>query len=190
VTIPVWKLTRTSVGRHLFDSLADIGVVFSRLAQFDHALESPLPARSVPEEVSLRVGSPEEFSLSGRLNRPALADHDLVVAAVADDRVVGVQPITLDRTFYVEPLERPLDFPGAYFWGLSVVPEWRRRGVATALVARALAVVAEQTAQPSVQTLVGIDNAPSKQVLRGVGFERTGVRSYYRLFGWQHSGRV
>ena len=190
MTVPVWKLTRTSFGRHVFDTLADVGVVFSRLEQLEHTLGSPLPDVSVPDMVSLRVGTPGRFSLSGRMNRPELSDQDRIVAAVADDRVVGVQPITIDRAFYVDPLERTIDFAGAYFWGLYVVPEWRRQGIATALVARALSFVADQTAQTRVQTLIGIDNVPSKLVLTGTGFERKCVRSYYRLFGFQHRVQV
>lgn len=189
MTVPVWKLTRTSLGRRVFDALADAGVVFSRLEQFERPLEGPLPERSVPEGISLRVDAPAAFSLAGRMDRPELADRDRLVAAVADDRVVGVQPVTIDRPFRVEPLERTIDFDGAYFWGIYVDPEWRRRGVATALVARALSFVAERTDRTRVQALVGADNVPSKRMLTGVGFERNGVRSYYRLFGLRRRGR-
>ncbi|WP_049923123.1 GNAT family N-acetyltransferase [Halopiger djelfimassiliensis] len=122
------------------------------------------------------------------MDRPELSEQDRIVAAVEDDRIVGVQPVTIDRPFYVAPLERTIDLDGAYFWGLYVLPEWRRRGIATALVTRALSFVAEETTQTCVQTLIGIDNVPSKRVLTGVGFERKRARSYYRLFGLQHRG--
>lgn len=164
--------------------------MFSRLEQFEHTLNGPLPDPSVPDEISLHVAAPEAFTLTGRMDRPELSDQDRVVAAVAGDRIVGVQPVTRERPFYVDPLERTINFEGAYFWGLYVVPEWRRRGVATALVARALSFVADQTSQTRVQTLVGIDNAPSKAVLRGRGFERRRVRSYYRLLRFRHRGQV
>lgn len=189
MTFPVWKLTRTSFGRRVFDALADAGVLFSRLEQFEHALEGPLPDPSAPDQVSLRVGTPAEFSLAGRMNRPELSPRDRIVAAVADDRVVGVQPVTIDRPFHVHPLERTIDFAGAYFWGLYVAPEWRRRNVATAVVARALSFVADRTDRTRVQTLVGVDNVPSKRVLTDVGFEHKCVRSYYRLFALQRRGR-
>lgn len=189
VTIPIWRFTRTSFGRWLFDTLANAGVIFSRLEQFEHTLDGPLSDASIPEEISLRIDAPETFTLAGRMERPELSDRDRIVAAVVDDRIVGVQPVTIDRPFDVGPLEQTIDFDGAYFWGLYVAPEWRRRGVATALVARALSFVAEQTSQTRVQTLVGIDNAPSKNVLTGVGFERKRVRSYYRLFRFQYRGQ-
>lgn len=189
MSLPVWQITRTSVGRQVFDALADAGVIFSRLEQFEHALEEPLSVPSPPDGISLRVGPPEEFTLSGRMNRSELAARDRVVVAVADDRVVGVQPVTIDRPFHVHPLERTIEFDGAYFWGLYVDPEWRRRCIATAVVARALAFVADRTAQTRVQTLIGADNVPSKRVLTGAGFERERVRSYYRLFGWRHRGQ-
>jgi GNAT superfamily N-acetyltransferase len=123
------------------------------------------------------------------MDRSELSDRDRIAVAVVDDRVVGVQPVTVDRSFYVEPLEQTIDFDGAYFWGLYVAPEWRRRGVATALVARALSFVANETSRTCVQTLVGIDNDPSKRVLTGVGFERKRTRSYYRAFGFQRRGQ-
>lgn len=189
VTVPVWKLTRTSVGRRVFEALADAGVVFSRLDQFARPLNDPIPEASVPAGVSLSVDAPDAFRLSGRMDRSELSDRDRIVAAVAADGVVGVQPITTDRPFHVEPLERTIDFTGAYFWGLRVDPEWRRQGIATALVARALSYVAEHTPHTHVRTLVGVDNAPSKRVLRGVGFERERGRSYYRLFGYQYRGQ-
>lgn len=190
MTFPIWRFTRTSFGRWVFDALADAGVMFSRLEQFEHTLNGPLPDQSVPDEISLRVDAPETFTLTGRMDRPELSDQDRIIAAVADDRIVGVQPVTIDRPFYVDPLERTINFEGAYFWGLYVAPEWRRRGVATALVARALSFVADQTPQTCVQTLVGIDNAPSKDVLMSQGFERKRVRSYYRLFRFQRRGKV
>lgn len=189
MTLPVWKLTRTSVGRKVFEALASAGVVVSRLAQFEHTLGRPLPNPDAPEGISLRVGPPETFPLTGRMDRSELSDRDRIVAAVAGDRVVGVQPVSVNRSFYVEPLERAIDFDGAYFWGLYVAPEWRRQGVATAVIARALSFVAEETPATSVQTLVGIDNAPSKRALRGVGFERESTRSYYRAFGFRYRGR-
>lgn len=169
----------------MFDALADVGIVCSRLEQFERSLEGPLPNSdvSVPDGITLRIGTPAEFALSGRMNRPELTARDRIVAAIADGRVVGVQPVTIDRPFYVEPLERRIDVDGAYFWGLYVASEWRRRGVATALVARALSFVATETDRRRVQALVGSDNVPSKRVLTGVGFERTRIRSYYRLFG-------
>lgn len=189
MTFPVWKLTRTSFGRRVFDALADVGVMFSRLEQFTYAFDGSVPEIAVPDAISLRVDAPAAFSLSGRMNRPELSDRDRLVAAVANGRVVGVQPVTIDRPFPVEPLQRTIEFDGAYFWGLYVDPAWRRRGVATALVARALSFVAERTDRTRVQTLVGSDNVPSKRLLTGVGFERTRVRSYYRLFGARHRGQ-
>lgn len=188
MTVPVWQLTRTSFGRRVFDALADAGVMVSRLEQFEHTL-AELPDPSAPDELSLRVGVPDEYSLAGRLNRPESSDRDRIVAAVADDRVVGVQYVTTDRPFDVAPLEREIDFDGAYFWGLYVAPAWQRRGVATALVARALSFVAGRTDRTRVQTLVGVDNVPSKRVLTGVGFERRRIRSYYRLFGMRRRSR-
>jgi GNAT superfamily N-acetyltransferase len=190
VTLPIWKLTRTSVGRQVFDALANAGVVVTRLAQFEHTLDRPLPDPPAPGGVSLRVGPPNAFTLTGRMARSELSGRDRIVAAVADDRVVGVQPVSVSRSFHVKPLERTVDFDGAYFWGLYVAPEWRRQGVATALVARALSFVAEATPERRVQTLVGIDNAPSKRVLRSTGFERERTRSYYRAFGLRHRGRA
>lgn len=185
MTLPVWKITRTAFGRRVFDALADAGVMFSRLEQFEHALDGPFPTPSVPDGISLRVDTPAAFSLTGRMDRPELAARDRIVAAIADGRVVGVQPVTTDRPFHVHPLERTIEFDGAYFWGLYVAPEWRRRGVATALVARALSFVDERTDRTRVQTLVGLDNAPSKRVLTAAGFERERVRSYYRAFGFR-----
>lgn len=188
MTLPVWKITRTSVGRRVFDALADAGVVLSRLEQYEHGLEQPIPDPSDPEGVSLSVVAPGEVTLAGRMNRPELSAEDRIVAAVADGRVVGVLPVTIDRPFYVHPLEETIDFTGAYLWGLYVDPEWRRRGIATALVARALAFVDDRTDRPSVQALVGVDNVPSKRLFTDAGFERTRVRSYYRLFGLRRRG--
>lgn len=189
MTLPIWRLTRTSFGHWVFDTLASAGMMFSRLEQFEHTLGGPLPNPSVPDEISLRVEAPETVTLTGRMDRSELSDRDRIVVAVADECVVGVQPVTVDRPFYVEPLKRAIDFDGAYFWGLYVTPEWRRRGIATALVARALSFVANKTSQTHVQTLVGIDNAPSKRVLTGMGFKRKRTRSYYQVFGFQRRGQ-
>lgn len=187
--LPVWKVTRTAAGRRLFELLADRGVVLARLEQFERTLERPPPERPVPDEVDLAVARPTALPLAGRMARPELTERDRVVAAVAGDRVVGVQPITTDRPFHVAPLDRTVEFDGAYFWGLYVAADWRRRGVATALVARALSYVADRTGLAHVHALVGADNVPSKRVLRGAGFERSMVRSYVRLFGFERRRR-
>lgn len=186
MTLPVWQLTRTSAGRQLFETLAAAGIVLSRLEQFEHVLESPIPSPSPPDEVSLSVDHPDALALPEEMERPSTTAEDRVVTAVADDRIVGVQPVTIDRPVFVEPLERSIDFDGAYFWGLYVDAEWRRRHVASALVTRALSFVDDRTEQTRVQTLIGVDNVPSKRVLGGAGFERNRVRSYYRLFGLHH----
>jgi len=192
MTIPVWKVTRTLPGRRLFEALAAHGVILSRLEQFRRKLDDPPPESTLPDELTLRIGTPEDFTLSGRMARPELTNQDRIVAAVMADQIIGIQPITLDRPFYVKPLERTLEFDGAYFWGLYVVPEWRRRGVATTLLARALVYVAEESEVSEVATLVGVDNVPSKRVLQRVGFERETLRSYYRLrrFQWRYQQEI
>lgn len=187
--VPVWRLTRRPLVRRAFYALADRGVVLSRIEQFEHALDSSLPDRPAPDGVTLHIESPGDRTLPDRMDDPHLTDGDRLVVAMADDPV-GIQPVAVDRPVYVPPLDREVAFDGAYFWGLYVGPEWRRDGVATALVARALRVAARADCE-RVGTLVGSDNAPSKRVLRSVGFERTRVRSYYRLFGLERrSGRA
>lgn len=186
-TMPVWKLTRTPLARRAFEALDDLGVTAARLEELRRPLTEPLPGYELPEHVSLRVDSGPERALGEHADRPELADTDRVVSAVAEtpagERVVGVQPIATAGSVRVAPLDRRVDFDGAYCWGLYVDPDWRRRGIATALVARAFEDVAERSEQSSVHVLVGADNVPSRRLVESLGFERERVRSYCRAFG-------
>lgn len=175
-----WRLTRSRPARRAFEALSDLGVTVARLERFERGFGVPIPAHDPPDGIAVAVASPAT-PRPERADRPEAADTDLVVSAVHDGTVVGIQPIVTGGSAVVSPLARRLEFDGAYLWGLYVDPAWRRRGTATALVSRALSELADRTTAASAHTLVGADNLPSKRVLRSAGFERRGLRSYYRV---------
>ena len=95
--------------------------------------------------------------------------------------MVGYQTLSLDRAVYVPPVEREIDHE-AYLWGLYVEPAYRNRGIATALIRKALDVARERGCERA-HSLVAVDNAPSQRALASNGFEPVREVSYYRLFG-------
>ena len=64
---------------------------------------------------------------------------------------------------------------------LYVSPEWRRQGVATALLARAAAAASEHDAN-RLQLETDTDNAPARTLYEGLGFEHFPTKETYMYF--------
>lgn len=175
--VPIWRVTRSRLARRLYDALAALGVTATRLRQYERSLDAPAE-RDPPDGVTLdcrRLEAPETVA-GDRL--PA---GDVLVTARADGYRVGQVFASLDRRVRVAPLDATVHTAGAYVWRLHVVPEHRGRGVATALVVRALRAANEHGAERAV-ALVAPDNRPSQWVFETCGFERGPRHDYYRLF--------
>lgn len=183
-----WHLLRNPYTRAAYDALARRGVKLSKMYLYGvdlaeigaHAGESPASATETDiDGITVDVRTPAEVTAPPTQDEDALAADDAVVVAVADGDPVGFQTLSLDRAVYVSPVEREITSP-AFLWGLYVAPRYRNRGVATALIRRALALARERGADDA-RTLVAVDNSLSKRALTSNGFEPRCELSYYRL---------
>jgi GNAT superfamily N-acetyltransferase len=101
-----------------------------------------------------------------------------------DGPVVGYLFVSADEPIFVHPLETELDFEGAYVRRVFVDPDYRQRGIATALVADARRVARERFDASEAHALIAPDNRPSQWVFEANGFRRVHEYDYARVGGW------
>ncbi|WP_129112762.1 GNAT family N-acetyltransferase [Halegenticoccus tardaugens] len=189
--LPLWRLTRNRYGRALYESLRELGVTGTRMYEYVTDLDDGDVARPAPESgVELRVCDPDDSGPNDPDDldaRPAAFDErrpdELVVVARSGGETAGYLLLSADGSLYVRPLETDLTFDGAYVRRLFVDPVHRNRGIATALVATALATARDEFGAGRATALVAADNRPSQWVFEANGFRRERIHAYYRLFG-------
>lgn len=136
--------------------------------KLERDLGAPIPELAVPDGLRLETVTPERWDEMLEVKNAAFRDHwgsqpmsaeqwdrlmtqssarhDLSLVALDGDRIVGL----LTTLVIPEDIERQ-GYPATYIQLIGVVREWRRRGVAPALIAAAL------------------------RAARAEGFERTGL---------------
>jgi GNAT superfamily N-acetyltransferase len=179
MSVPLWRVTRSRPARELYDALTEVGVTATQLYQYERSLDAsvdPNPPGAVDLDCR-RLEAPT--TVAG----DRLEAGDLLVTATERGRPVGRVFVSLDRRVRVAPLEATVHTSGAYVWRLYVRPSCRGRGIATALVARAIEAARERGARRAV-ALVAPDNRPSQWVFESCGFDRGRRHGYYRLFEW------
>lgn len=188
-TLPVWKLTRNRYGRRLYEALAARGVTATRMYLYRAAVGESPPRVDAPDGITLASTSPASLDPGDYADFADPKSGDCAVVAEADGDVVGYLFLTYDRPKRVDPLARTYEFDGAYVWRVFVDPALRGRGIATALVGRALGVARERWGAETACALVAADNRPSQWVFENNGFERREVLSYYRVLGFERRRR-
>ncbi|WP_158059328.1 GNAT family N-acetyltransferase [Halorussus halophilus] len=178
-TLSPWRLVRNPYTRAAYDFLARHGVKVSKMHLYGANLDDFEAEQTAFETVSFDVRASDELTPPPSQDASALTCEDDVVVAVADGDPVGFQTLSLDRAVYMSPVERELEFE-AFLWGLYVTPNYRRRGIATELIRRSLALARERGADEAY-TLVALDNGISKRALTTNGFEPSREVSYYKF---------
>ncbi|MFD1587341.1 GNAT family N-acetyltransferase [Halorientalis brevis] len=178
-----WWLTRNRHGKRVYEFLAERGIRVSKLERYVRSTGGvETAAVTGPEDVEFtcQQASDVDATAVDAFEEPAATDRILI--ATDDETVVGYLFLSHDRSVWVDPLETELDVDGAYIWRVFVDPAHRKRGIATALVERAVQEAARLGAGQAI-ALVAVDNYPSKQVFQANGFRADRVIGYYRLFG-------
>jgi GNAT superfamily N-acetyltransferase len=183
--LPVWRVTRTPYGRAVYETLERVGITATRMYEYVAPTDV---ATDRTADATLGVFAPRDPGLDAFTEAYAafdeLRDDEHVVAATVDGEPVGYLFVSADATLHVHPLDEDLSFDGAYVRRVFVDPEYRKRGIATALVARALDLARTELDADRATALVAQDNRPSQWVFEANGFRRRRVHSYARVFGW------
>ncbi|ELZ65152.1 GNAT family acetyltransferase [Haloferax prahovense DSM 18310] len=195
----LWRLTRTETAHRVYDALKARGLTATQMDEYVADADAADVGRGPPAGVEIRALEPEvarRFEARYDAFSELRGDETAVCAfdvgrgerdgeggengEVADSDLVGYLFLgDPGLTYHVHPLETDVSFPGGYVRRVFVAPEARNRGIATALVSRAVAVAGERGAE-TVHALVARDNRPSQWTFESVGFRVVRTRAYYR----------
>ncbi|WP_267639729.1 GNAT family N-acetyltransferase [Haloarchaeobius amylolyticus] len=193
--VPIWNLTRTTYGRRFYEFLESRGLKLSLMHLYRKDLGAEPPGEP-PAGVSLSVHEAATVPEWPDEQFESLAAEDHVVLArlgktdVDDGKVVGWVFLTTDRAKHVEPLETTVRFDGVYVWRLWVEPEYRERGIASALVAEGTRFAREELGCATATAFIAVDNQPSRWVFESRGFTEATPARYVGLFGWEHRSEL
>lgn len=188
--LPVWRVTRTRHARRAYDVLKTLGVTATWMYEYRTG-SLAVDASTPPTGVSVETWPADAAIDLGLDGAPGFEprDGELAAVAVREGRPVGRALVGADGVPYVGPLERAVAVRGAYVRRVFVATDERGRGVATAVLARALAAARERLDATAACALVAADNRPSRRLFEGCGFEsdrrheyvRVGPVSHYRV---------
>ncbi|RLM53571.1 GNAT family N-acetyltransferase [Halobellus sp. Atlit-31R] len=185
-----WKLTRNRYGRALYDALEGIGVTATVMYEFARALDgngrddsSECVGRGAAGEVAAdrRVAVCDGEAVSS-LDPPLdeVREGEDVIGVFESDTPCGYLFLSVDDALPIHPLDRVLDFEGAYVRRVFVAPDHRGRGLATALLGEACQRATARGADRAT-ALVAVDNVPSRSLFERCGFEPVRRRQYARV---------
>ncbi|WP_277542760.1 GNAT family N-acetyltransferase [Haloarcula laminariae] len=176
--VELWRLTRNRYGRACYDRLQAMGVTATVMTEYVAALSGE-PGAADGGSPTVEACDPDRVT---PLDAPTddLVDGETVLAAFDGATPLGYLFYSVDATHHIHPLERDLEFEGAYLRRVYVAPEHRQRGVASALVAAACERARQQDARRAT-ALVARDNVPSRALFEAHGFEAVRDRRYVRV---------
>jgi GNAT superfamily N-acetyltransferase len=181
-SLGLWRLTRNAYGRRVYAALKRAGVTATRMYEYVASTADPPPA-SPPPGVRLGTRRPADLEPSTRADFADPEPGDTVLVAEAGGEVVGYLFLS-DRPVTVDALGAEYTFDGVYVWRVFVAPSHRERGVASALVARALDR-ARAAGRGTAHAMVALDNRPSQWLFEGAGFDRRRRHTYLKIGRWE-----
>ena len=183
----LWRLTRNQYGRAAYEVLARAGITATVMYEYVATLaedEFDAPASSAERSYAVEPCEPDRVA---PLDAPVteLGPDERIVAALEDGRPRGYLFLSIDAAHEIDPLERTLEFDGAYIRRVFVDPAHRNRGIATEMVAEACRRARERGVRRAT-ALVAVDNAPSRALFERHGFEPRRRRRYVRIGPFSH----
>ncbi|WP_049917629.1 GNAT family N-acetyltransferase [Haloferax denitrificans] len=197
----LWRLTRTETARRVYDALKARGLTATQMDEYVADADAADADRDPPAGVEIRALDPEDARRFEARDDAfsELRDDETAVCAFdagsdesdeTNGEAADADPVGYlflgdpGLTYHIHPLEADVTVPGGYVRRVFVAPEARNRGIATALVSRAVAVAGERGAE-TVHALVARDNRPSQWTFESVGFRVARTRAYYRVGPWR-----
>ncbi len=138
---------------------------------------------------TLRDFRPEDLEAVIYINRTCLPENyshhffmsihrsypDLFLVAEADGRIVGYIMCRIERSFWGRRKGHVIS--------IAVLPEHRRRGIATALMKEALSRMAERYGATECYLEVRVSNKPAISLYEKLGFRKADTIPHYYLDG-------
>ncbi|WP_396611575.1 GNAT family N-acetyltransferase [Haloferax sp. S1W] len=183
----LWRLTRTETARRVYEALKAHGVTATQMDEYVTETSGDRPIRDPDADVERRTLASDEARQYERTYDAffELRDDEQAVCAFDGDSLVGYLFLgDPGLTYHIKPLERDLHIPGGYIRRVFVAPAARNRGIATALVSRAVDE-AEKRGADTVHALVARDNRPSQWTFEANDFRVERTRAYYRVGPWR-----
>ncbi|QIB75858.1 GNAT family N-acetyltransferase [Halogeometricum borinquense] len=180
----LWRLTRTDHARRVYETLKRVGITGTRMYQY---VADPTDGRGAGGDADgVRLETRTREDVGNEYEAFAeLLPEERVICALDDETIVGYLFVSLDARHRIHPLEETLRFDGGYVRRVFVRPDYRNRGIATALVSRARKWAADRDAT-AVHALVARDNKPSRWLFESNGFEPRHEHVYYRVGPLSH----
>jgi ribosomal protein S18 acetylase RimI-like enzyme len=183
----LWRFTRTETARRVYETLKRHGVTATQMEEYVVESSNADQSREPPVDIDIRVLGPPTARTHTETHTAfsELRDDERAVCAFAGDQLVGYLFLGAPNlTYHIHPLESDVEFDGGYIRRVFVAPEARNRGIATALISRAVSE-SERRGARSVHALIARDNRPSQWAFEACGFSPVRVRSYYRIGSWR-----
>lgn len=130
-----------------------------------------------PEQVEVRHSRYTAAARSGIFRDSDSEYRAFIFKAILEPGGEGVGSVNFwDREWQGEQV---------YEMGWSVAPEFQGRGIASAMVARAIELARESSRRPAIHAFPSVDNPPSNAICRKTGFTLLGeVRFEYPKGHW------
>lgn len=180
---PYWLLTRNRLSRRLYEGLVSAGVRIARLDRYQFRMPPGTAQDQGGADYDMRRLHSDRLPEVWYADPEEIHPGDLVIGAIRDGTVVGSVFVSADRPVEIPELKRRISLSGMYVWRLYVDPDHRGEGIATALVATAIADGREVFGTDLATAFVAPDNVPSRRVFERVGFEPIGTYTAVVLFG-------
>lgn len=180
----LWRLTRNRYGRAVYDALSRIGITATVMIEYVTLLDPGSRPEAGDDSPTVERCDPARIRGLDAPTDELLADED-VLAAIVDGEPAGYLFLSVDAAQEIHPLERTMQFDGAYVRRVYVDRAHRNDGVASALLTAAKRRACERGAQRAT-ALVAVDNRPSRALFEGRGFEARRKHRYVRVGPLSH----
>lgn len=180
----LWRLTRNRYGRAVYDALARAGITATVMIEYVAPLDETGDQGSIDGALTVERCDPACIDALDAPVGELLADEG-VLAAFTDDGPAGYLFLSVDAAHEINPLERTIQFEGAYVRRVYVDRAYRNEGVASALLTAAKQRARERGARHAT-ALVAVDNRPSRRLFEGRAFEARRKHGYVRVGPLSH----
>jgi GNAT superfamily N-acetyltransferase len=160
---------------------------------YRRSLAEPIKVRPVDGDLTLRSATPDDRQLfetifpKFRIKRliEKMEAGEMCVIAIHQDRIIGTCWAGFANGPSVRDTALSIKADEAYLWGAFTLPEFRSRGVVSAL-ANKLMIWLQEHGYAGAYQVINRGNASSRKVAQKIGSDPVGEVLSVRLFKWKY----